>query len=128
MRASRVLDEGFTLVELMVVVLIIGILVSFAFAVFNAAAHKAHERTCHSNQRLIEGATQQYLDADGTRAMGDITIINGGLLDTDASPLIPEYILRSPRCPSDALPYSVDASGSATCPDPVALHGHYVNG
>jgi type II secretory pathway pseudopilin PulG len=109
----------------MVVVLIIGILVAIAIPVLNAAARAARGRTCHSNQRLLEGAAQQYLDADPVRAMSDITGVNGGLLNSDASPLFPEYIVHPPTCPSNDLFYTMDASGTAGCPDSVALHGRY---
>ena len=53
-------EEGFTLVELMVVVLIIGILVAVAIPVFNAASDSAREKTCIANLRTLDGALQQY--------------------------------------------------------------------
>ena len=122
MRMFRKSDEGFTLVELMVVVLIIGILVAIAIPVFNAASRSARQRTCHSNQRIIEGAVQQYLAADPGNVVADI---DGTVADNNTADLIPEYIKDQPLCPFDDVAYSVDASGSTECPDTTEDHGRY---
>lgn len=109
-------DEGFTLVELMVVVLIIGILVAIAIPVFNAAKANAQKRTCHANQRTIEGAAQTYLAEVGN-------------LPTTVAELVPAYIKVEPVCPADTastkIVYPLTA-GTTACPvEATSSHGHF---
>jgi prepilin-type N-terminal cleavage/methylation domain-containing protein len=115
-------DEGFTLVELMVVVLIIGILVAIAIPVFNAAQGSARQKACWSNQRTIEGAVEQYLAADPNNVRPN------GYVDGASALIVNNYIKDVPHCPSGGTAnYNyVSASRSTTCPAVVAnAHGHY---
>lgn len=117
-------EEGFTLVELMVVVLIIGILVAIAIPVFNAARGSAQERTCQSNMRVIEGAVQQYLAANVGTAEADLdgNVDGAHELMTAGG----EYIKAIPFCPSDEAAtktaYAL-TDGITACP--LVEHDHY---
>ncbi len=109
---DRGTDRGFSLVELMVVVLIIGILVAIAIPVYNITKTRAQRRTCYANQRTIEGAVQMWVAADETRDRSDLAgVITGG------HELIGPHIFHQPpRCPSVPEPddaMTVDAAHGA---------------
>lgn len=106
MRKRMSNQKGFTLVELLVVVVIIGVLVAIAVPLYNAQAAKAELNACLANQRIIDGAIVQY-------QMDNNNAFPGALND-----LVGEYIQDTPTCPDSGtytLPTATSTGKHTTC-------------
>ena len=73
-------QKGFTLVELMVVVVIIGVLVAIAIPVYNNVTNKAERSAIEANLRTIDGAIMQALASEDTQP-ADATELKSVLTD-----------------------------------------------
>lgn len=91
--------KGFTLVELMVVVVIIGILVAIAVPIYNSATDRSNQAAVEANLRTIDGAIMMYQSA------------NNGANPT-AAQLTGTYLQAWPAGPADVV-YAI-AGGQAT--------------
>lgn len=110
MKMARKNRKGFTLVELMVVVLIIGILVAIAIPIYNAATSNSQEKACFANERTIEGAAEQFKANEA-----------GHAYPATIAALVPSYIKATPVCPAGGTYSWNSATATATC----STHGHY---
>lgn len=97
-------SKGFTLVELMVVLLIIGILVAIAIPIYNKTQAEAQKKSCQANLRTINGAIAQY-QADGN---------DMNELDKVSDLVSAGYLKKEPTCPTSGGEYSIE-NGFAEC-------------
>lgn len=81
-------QRGFTLVEIMVVVMIMGILLMIAVPSWRKVRETTRTRACQDNLRLIRDAKLQWgMD----KSMGSLSV-------PAAADLVPEYIKKVPVC------------------------------
>lgn len=128
-------DRGFTIVELMIVVLVLSILIAMAIPVYVSATSQASLRTCFQNQRTLEGAVSAWMTLGDGRELADLA----GTVD-EGHPIVADHIVGAvPRCTSGAKPsdpdnptvseggYVFDANGTLNdCPHGrLGPHGHF---
>jgi prepilin-type N-terminal cleavage/methylation domain-containing protein len=97
--------KAFTLVEIMIVVLIIGILLAIAVPNFIRARESSRTRTCIANLRRIEASKEQWA-MENQKGAADVPTSGN---------LSPNYIKSFPNCPSGGT-YTIGAiSANPSC-------------
>lgn len=103
--------SAFTLVEIMIVVLIIGILLAIAVPNFVHAREASRGKACISNLQQVDSAKEQYA-IDNKLAPGDATVAADNLGTGSLLVGAALYIRSTPKCPSNGA-YTVGNIGSA---------------
>ncbi len=118
MKIKQTSKQGFTLVEIMIVVAIIGMLAAIAIPNFVKARNTAQANACIANMKQIDGGIQQWA-------------LEKGKKDADAivAAEVADYVKgrKMPTCPAGGdyvLGANVAAVPSVTCPNAASTPPH----
>lgn len=109
--------KGFTLVELMIVVVILGILVAVAVPIFSAVTKNARRKTCQANMRVIKGNMETYQTTGSADGEGNEVAFASG--DTDLVSTTPANFMKLfdggklPTCPTEGAAYIVKVTNTS---------------
>jgi len=110
MTQMRRRQSGFTMIELLIVIIIIGILAAIATAAYAKQRSQAKTAACRADMRQIEVAEKSYIIAGGSASLNVQTLVDDHLLE------------GVPRCPAGGV-YSwvsdVDGHVELSC----SIHG-----
>lgn len=95
--------KGFTLVEIMIVVAIIGIIIAIAVPAFLRARETSRARACQENLSKLDGAKEQYALE---YKLGDNSAVDLANLVGNTS-----YLKKTPTCPADDSAYTLGNIG-----------------
>ena len=94
-------NKGFTLVEIMIVVMIIGILLAIAVPNFVRARETSRTRSCVANLKQVDSGKEQYAMEARLASGAAVAWAN----------LVPDYLKAQPTCPAGGT-YTIGAVGT----------------
>ncbi|HAP74599.1 MAG TPA: prepilin-type cleavage/methylation domain-containing protein [Acidimicrobiaceae bacterium] len=103
-------DKGFTLVELLIVIVILGILATVTVFAVRGITDQGEESACNADLKTLEVAAEAYMAQNGSYPASAQAMVDEGLLRS----VSPNWTYAAPVAP--AVTYTLTGVGNCAAP------------
>jgi prepilin-type N-terminal cleavage/methylation domain-containing protein len=114
-RNTRRLESGFTLVELLVVIVILGILAAVVVFAVNGVQNRAKVSACKADVATVTTAGESYFAQKGTYAADIATLVSNGFLHSALSTTSGYTVTYTVNAGVGAAPPTITVGGGSVC-------------
>jgi prepilin-type N-terminal cleavage/methylation domain-containing protein len=121
MKKKRKRQRGFTLIEMMAVVVILSIVSGLGYVLVSNQIEQSRQKTDAANCRLILDAAQRYLTDNGPNSVSNIASGSGRAVDSYNDLILKGYLQSAPTTPwSNSEGYIIKYSTSGVTGGPTS--------
>ncbi|MDX6365918.1 MAG: type pilus assembly protein PilA [Nocardioidaceae bacterium] len=115
LRNTRRLDSGFTLVELLVAIVTLGVLAAVVVFAVNGAQNRAKVSACKADVATVTTAGESYFAQRGTYAPDIATLVSNGYLHGALSTTSGYTVTYTVNAAVGGAPATITVGGGSVC-------------
>ena len=100
-------DRGFTLVELLIVIVILGILATVTVFAVRGITNQGQDSACAADEKTLQVAAEAYMAQNGTYPADVTTMVNEGLLRDVSTNWTYTHVASTPAHPANSGPDNI---------------------
>ena len=108
-------DKGFTLVELLIVIVILGILATVTVFAVTGITNKGKTSACQSDAKTLQTAEEAYSANNGNYTAAQADLVNAGLLHAVSSKFTVALVAATVGPPATAATYTLTGVAGGDC-------------